>query len=238
MSAWALILLGGHLVFAEPPAPDLAEERAPQPPREPPATCTYDTWTWSVTLRRSVERRRVQKPYAELRAEDKAPDWATTGCTLCNEDQQEVAVPGAPSVRVCHAYAERVRQALERAVSAGFRVETLVGYRVGRSVGPVVGGKRTRYGWHAYGEALDVNSGANGMYTTCARDKRAPVTAADLTACRRTLGGAWNPAERPRTSLTADGPLVRAFADVLAWGWGGERADGTKDLMHVSPDGY
>ena len=204
----------------------------------PPATCTYDTWSWSVVERRAVLPRHVSKPYAELTDEEKAPDWAATGCTLCREDQQTVRVAGLPPVDVCRAYAPRVREALQAAVDAGFRVETLVGYRVGRSGGPVVDGLRTRYGWHAYGEALDVNSAANGLYTGCAHDARPPSDATALAKARRTLGGDWNPARRPQTSVTADGALMTAFRRVLGWHWGGERSDGLKDLMHVSPDGY
>ena len=205
---------------------------------EPPATCTYDTWTWSVTRRQAVEPAHVVKAYASLTDEEKSPDWATSGCTLCREDQEEVSVAGLPAVRVCRSVAARVREALQAAVEAGFRVETLVGYRVGRSGGPVVDGKRSRYGWHAYGLALDVNSGANGLYVGCARSATPPRSAADLAACRRTLGGDWDPRRRPAASVTVDGPLATAFSRVLGWRWGGERADGLKDLMHLSPDGY
>ena len=205
---------------------------------EPVRTCTYDTWSWSVAERRAVGHRHVSKPYADLTAEEKAPDHATTGCTMCREDQETVRVAGLPEVAVCRSLAPRVREALQAAVDAGFRVETLVGYRVGRSGGPVVDGLRTRYGWHAYGEALDVNSGANGLYVGCARDGAPPVDAKGLAACRRTLGGDWDPARRPATSVTADGVLTAAFRRVLGWRWGGERSDGLKDLMHLSPDGY
>jgi len=59
-----------------------------------------------------------------------------------------------------------------------------------------------------------------------------------LEACRRGLGGDWDPAKRPATSLTPDGPAVQTFRRVLGWRWGGARADGLKDLMHLSPDGY
>jgi len=238
MSPWAPALLCVSLLAAGGPVPSGAEAEPPPPAREPPATCTYDTWTWSVTLRRSVDPRHVQKPYADLGAEDKAPDWAATGCTLCREDQQEVVVAGAPRVRVCRTYAEKVRRALEQAIAAGFHVETLVGYRVGRSGGPVVDGRRTRYGWHAYGEALDVNSEANGLYSGCARDATPPADPRALAGCRRTLGGEWDPARRPTRSVTAEGVVMKAFRDHLGWRWGGERADGLKDLMHVSPDGY
>ena len=133
------------------------------------------------------------------------------------------------------AYHADVAQA---AANAGARIETLVGYRVGRSGGPVVRGKRTQFGWHAFGEALDINPNANGLYHHCQRNTPAPRTEAELGTCRRRLGGFWRPGSQPASSLTPDGAIVAAFRRVLGWHWGGERIDTMKDLMHVSPDGY
>ncbi len=204
----------------------------------PPATCTYDTWTWSVVARRAVAHRHVSKPYAAVTAAERATDWPTTGCTMCQEDQERVAVAGMPAVRVCRHFAPQIQTALEAAAAAGARVETLVGYRVGRAGGPVVHGKRTQYGWHAFGEALDINSAQNGLYAHCRRDTDAPHTRAELGRCRRRLGGTWQPETDAARSLTPDGALVAAFRRVLGWHWGGERRDTMKDLMHLSPDGY
>lgn len=203
-----------------------------------PTTCSYDTWTWSVTARRIVGYHHVSKPYARLTAEDKAPDWATTGCTLCSEDQEKVIVAGLPAVRVCRYFAPRIQKALQAAADAGARIDKLVGYRVGRSGGPIVRGQRTQYGWHAYGEALDINPEANGLYSGCKRNTPAPRSRADLGRCHRRLGGFWRPDVDPARSLTPDGAIVAAFRRVLGWRWGGERTDTMKDLMHVSPDGY
>jgi hypothetical protein len=222
VTSWLLALLG----FA-------AAEPSP-----PPRQCTYDTWAWSVESRRAVEPRHVTKDYRALTDEEKAPDWVTSGCTICREDQEELQVPGLPAVRLCRSVVAGAREALLQATTAGVRIETLVGYRVGRSGGPVVDGKRTRYGWHAYGMALDVNSGHNGLYAGCARDERAPRTPSDLATCRLSIGGAWDPTARPATTLTAGGALLKAFESTLGWRWGGARSDGLKDLMHVSPDGY
>ena len=204
----------------------------------PPATCTYDIWTWSVVAHRAVDHRHVSKPYSEITAEEKASDWSATGCTICREDQETVAVAGTPSVLVCRHFAPQIRQALQAAVEAGARIDKLVGYRVGRSGGPIVNGKRTQYGWHAFGEALDINPDANGLYGHCARKAPAPRTSAELAGCQRRIGGAWRPEDQPARSLTADGAIVAAFRRLVDWRWGGERTDTTKDLMHVSPDGY
>ena len=38
-------------------------------PADPPATCTYETWTWSVVARRAVHHRHIAKPYAQLTEE-------------------------------------------------------------------------------------------------------------------------------------------------------------------------
>ena len=203
-----------------------------------PSMCTYDTWTWSVVARRAVAHRHVSKPYAQVSPGERAPDWSATGCTLCREDQVKVAVAGMPPVLVCRAFAPRVEEALQAAANAGARIETLVGYRVGRSGGPVVRGKRTQFGWHAFGEALDINPNANGLYHHCRRNTPAPRTEAELRTCRRRLGGFWRPESQLATSLTPDGAIVAAFRRVLGWHWGGERTDTMKDLMHVSPDGY
>ncbi len=154
----------------------------------PPATCTYDTWTWSVVARRVVEHQHVSKPYAQVTEDEKASDWNVTGCTTCREDQERVAVSGLPPVLVCRHFAPRIREALEAALQAGARIETLVGYRVGRSGGPVVDGKRTRYGWHAFGEALDINSKSNGLYGNCKRNTAVPRSVAELGPCRLRVG--------------------------------------------------
>ena len=207
-------------------------------PANPPTTCTYDTWTWSVVARRPVANRHVTKPYAIVTQGEKASDWSVTGCTVCREDQEKVAVPGLPAVLVCKFYAPRVQEALQAAVKEGAQIDTLVGYRVGRSGGPIRHGKRTRYGWHAFGEALDINAGANGLYGHCQRDTTAPHNRADLGRCRRRLGGNWLPETQPARSLTPGGAIVLAFHRILGWHWGGERTDTMKDLMHVSPDGY
>ncbi len=207
-------------------------------PAGQPATCTYDTWTWSVVARRAVHHRHVAKPYAQLNEEEKASDWSVTGCTMCREDQEKIALPGVRPAYICKFYAPRVQQALQEALKAGAEIESLVGYRVGRSGGPVVRGKRTQYGWHAFGEALDINSNDNGLYAHCKRDTPAPHNRAELGRCRRRLGGYWLPETQPTRSLTPDGAIVSAFRRILGWHWGGERTDTMKDLMHVSPDGY
>ena len=207
------------------------------PPRS--ELCTYRTYQWSVTEKRAVNRRTVTKPRAELTAEEKAPDFEVSGCTVCREDQVEVAVEGMPAILVCYYHADKVRKALEETKDSGtFKVETLTGYRVGQTRGKVVDGKRTLLSNHSYGTAIDVNARFNGLYGSCNLKKLPPRKSGDIKGCRRRMGGAWNPAEAPRTTVTPDSAMYRAFVDILGWRWGGEIEGRTKDFMHFSPDGF
>jgi hypothetical protein len=205
---------------------------------EAPRTCTYRTYAWSVSSKRAVDHRTVTKPRAELSADEKAPDFETSGCTVCREDQVEVQVEGLPAVTVCRHYAEGVREALEAIRGSGrFEVHSLKGYRVGRTRGAVVEGRRTRFSAHSFGTAVDVNAAHNGLYGGCDLGGRVPSGARDVTGCRLRIGGRWDPTVRPDTTLTEGSITVRAFREHVGWRWGGAISGATKDFMHLSPDG-
>ena len=205
---------------------------------EAPRTCTYETYAWSVTEKRAVDRRTVTKPRAELSADEKAPDFETSGCTVCQEDQVEVRVAGLPPVTVCRYHAEGVRKAIAAVRASGrFEIRTLKGYRVGRTRGAVVEGRRTRFSNHSYGTAVDVNAGHNGLYGGCDLGGRVPAVAKDLKGCRLRIGGHWDPGARPTTTLTASSIVPRAFEEHAGWRWGGAISGATKDFMHLSLDG-
>jgi len=222
-------------LFAILAAASLVEEAPPEPRS---TTCTYKTYQWSVVEKRAVNRRSVTRDRADLTDEEKAPDFEVSGCTVCNEDQVEVAVEGMPPVRVCYYYADKVKKALEQIRDSGtFKVKTLTGYRVGQTRGKAVDGKRTQFSNHSYGTAIDVNRAANGLYRSC-RLEKGPRKAAEIKRCRRGIGGTWNPGKRPRTTVTPDSEVYRAFRDLVGWKWGGEIEGRTKDFMHFSPDGF
>ena len=63
-------------------------------PAAQPQTCTYADWTWSAAERRAVDIREVEKPYSALRDDERD---ALTGCSICREDQVEIAFLYAPS---------------------------------------------------------------------------------------------------------------------------------------------
>jgi hypothetical protein len=192
--------------------------------REPSRTCTYRTYAWNAATRRAEQAREVRKAYADLTA---AEIDASTGCSVCEEDQVEVRVPEVAPFRVCHLVAARVERALRAARAQGSVVRTVTGYRVGLTRGDVdASGRRTGFSNHAFGIAVDVNEASNGLYDRC--ERFGP-------GCRLLRGGAWRVGE-PGTITAGDG-IVSAFA-AEGFAWGGAIAGRQKDFMHFSPSGY
>lgn len=206
---------------------------AEEAPPSPSDTCTYRTSSWHVKKKRSVNRKKVTKTRAELTDEERDPD--DPRCTVCLEDQVKLELDGMPSVRVCRHYADKITEALQEAKAAGFRVKTLTGYRVGRTRGKVVDDMRSQFSNHSYGTAIDINAGHNGLHARC-KLKSTPKTAADIKRCQVRVGGAWDPEKRPKTTITADGPVHAAFTTF--WKWGGAIEGPIKDFMHFSITGY
>ncbi len=187
-------------------------------------SCTYRTYKWNVDLRRAVEHETVRHPYDELAPEEID---ASSGCTVCEEDQVEVEVTPLRPFRMCSSLAPEVRAVLTDLLAAGEPINEVVGYRVGRSRGDVdLHGNRTEFSNHSYGIALDINPLQNGLYDHC--DNFGPL-------CRLIRGGPWRPGE-PGT-LTADGRIVIEMRKA-GFEWGGEIAGRQKDFMHFSPSGY
>ncbi len=214
------------------PTPELA-------PRPTPETCTYTTYQWSTAKGKSVNRRTVQKKYAELTAEEKAPDFHKSGCTVCSEDQVEVAVAGLPAVEVCWYYAPMVMKALE-ALQADpqFRIRELVGYRCGQTRGRLVDGLRTEFSNHSFGTAIDINASFNGLYRRCDLKGKVPTSARDIARCTKGMGGAWNPEKNYKETVTPGSKAYQLFTTLVGWKWGGEIDGRLKDFMHFSVDGF
>jgi hypothetical protein len=189
-----------------------------------PQTCTYQSFRWNVVSRRAEAPERVRRPYDALREEEID---AASGCTVCEEDQEWIALAPLPRFRVCHRYAERVRTVLASLLAEGAPLHEVLGYRVGRTRGALdANGQRTVFSNHSYGIALDINPQANGLYHDCPHFGP---------GCRLVRGGPWQPGARG--ALTADDPIVRALK-AAGWRWGGEIAGNQKDFMHFSPSGY
>jgi hypothetical protein len=164
----------------------------------------------------------VDKPYAELSASEKGP----FGCTPCEEDQVDVTLSDGLRFRACRIAAERVRDALERSLSDGQRLVSVIGYRPQVSKGDMDGlGNRTRLSNHSFGVAFDLNEAYNGLYNDCPRWGPGCVLA---------KGGPYRPGEA--LSLTPASPAVKRLKSA-GFVWGGALAGRQKDFMHFSPGG-
>lgn len=185
--------------------------------------CTYTTWAWHVEAGEPQAIETVSKPRSALSPEEQHPDLP---CSICQEDQVEVALEGVEPFRICRAVANDVRDSLEFAQLAGFPIETVTGYRVGRTRGAIdAEGRRTEYSSHAYGVAVDINRQWNGLYDHCEL-----ITP----GCQLRQGGVWSPDDpRSITQRTAIYQTMRG----MGWEWGGELAGRQKDFMHFSPTG-
>jgi hypothetical protein len=191
-----------------------------QSPRE----CHYSYTIWNARARRSMGRRAVSKPYAELSPEERGP----LGCTPCEEDQVEVRLSGGLTFRACRAVAARVRAALEASLADGQRLVSVVGYRPQVSKGATdERGNRTQLSNHSFGVAFDLNEGANGLYNACPRWSP---------GCALAKGGPYRPGADV-LSLTEESPAVRRMKEA-GFDWGGLLPGRQKDFMHFSPNGY
>lgn len=186
--------------------------------------CSYQTWAWDTHSRKAVNHEVVHKPYSDISADEVD---AYTGCSVCEQDQQEISVAPLKPFKMCWVLASQVEEALRHLLVTGEPITEVVGYRVGLTRGPVdAAGLRTRFSNHAFGIALDINPQANGLYENCVEFGE---------SCRLIRGGEWFPGQPG--SISADGAIVAGF-DRIGLRWGGEISGRQKDFMHFSPDGY
>lgn len=192
--------------------------------RSEPSDCSYEMQVWNVYEKRSVITKNVEHPYSELRPEEIDP---VTGCTVCSEDQERISILPLQLFSVCFKLAPRVRSSLGDMVRNGALINTVVGYHVIKSRGPIDGnGNRTGFSNHSFGTAIDINPEQNGLYDTC-------ITFGP--ACRLIRGGEWRPGT-PGT-LDKNSDIVSLFKEA-GFKWGGEIAGKQKDFMHFSLTGY
>ena len=186
--------------------------------------CTYSTYEWNTIARKAVNFREVKKPYDQLLDNEIDP---VSGCSICREDQVFIKLPKTPQLRVCKYLAENIEKALEISIAHGLKINSLKGYRVGKTRGvPDELGNRTQYSNHSYGIAIDVNAENNGLYDRCLQFGP---------ECRLIKGGRWN--EESIDSLRLDSPLVIEMINA-GFKWGGNILGKQKDFMHFSISGY
>lgn len=187
--------------------------------------CSYDSYQWNTIKQRAENFTRVRKSYAELSSDEIDP---RTGCSVCEQDQRLIHVPGIEPVPVCKNVASSYQAILNDARANGFEIHSLVGYRVGKTRGDAdTAGRRTKFSNHSFGIALDINSESNGLYTNCL---------AFGSHCKLRRGGPWRPHSDP-ASIAADSRLVREMRS-MGFQWGGQIKGRQKDFMHFSPSGY
>lgn len=185
--------------------------------------CTYKTWEWDTVQKKSVHHRTVSKAKAELTKEEQSE---VKGCTVCQEDQVDLRIDKHPLFKVCKKFAAQIKRAIEKAQVEGFVIDSIVGYRVGKSKGPIdSAGLRTEFSNHSFGTAVDFNSEKNGLYDFCIRFGP---------ECRLIRGGPYL-AERPG-SITVKSPIYKSMREV-GFKWGGQIAGKQKDFMHFSLNG-
>ena len=185
--------------------------------------CTYRTWEWDTLAKKAINPRLLSKPRRELSTEERGP---INGCSVCAEDQVEVRLDGVPPFQICRAFGDRIRRAIAKARAEGFPILSVVGYRVGKSKGPLnAAGVRTQFSNHSYGTAIDFNADKNGLYDHCAHFDQ---------HCQLRRGGEYRPHDR--AALTKASSLYRALKDE-GFKWGGEIQGKQKDFMHFSMTG-
>lgn len=237
-------LLALALVVVMTPVDARSQDSAREPSVDlshgaPPAdkTCAYTLRNWHVRSRTSRAAPRVVKPYDQVTQDERDP--LEPRCTVCESDQvlidpASLGLTGVRPFRVCHVYAEQIAAALKRIVEQGdFDLVEIMGYRPGRTRGPVVDGFRTVLSNHSFGTAIDINPGSNGLYKDCSINESVKP---GLGKCSLSIGGKWDPVRWPRKSITTRTSVYREFTRF--WKWGGEVPGSTRDLMHFSISGY
>lgn len=185
--------------------------------------CTYNTWEWDTVAKKAVHHQKVTKLKADLSDLERGE---TSGCTVCEEDQTEIRLDGLPVFKICKTFQDRIIRAINKSRSHGFPIHSIVGYRVGKSKGPLsASGLRTQFSNHSFGTAIDFNSEKNGLYDSCVQFGP---------ECKLLRGGEYR-RDMPG-SITQESILYKAMLNE-GLKWGGEINGKQKDFMHFSIDG-
>lgn len=188
----------------------------------PSKNCHYQTWDWDTKENRSINHHSVVKAYSDLTNEEKGK---IPNCTLCEEDQVEIKLPTVPIFKICRVYEKFFHQIIAEAKKENFPLISIIGYRVGKSQGPIdAQGKRTKYSTHSYGIAVDFNSEINGMYDSCLSFNR---------DCKLIHGGKYQP--KTPGAIHTQTTIYKELSK-LGFHWGGEFVGRQKDFMHFARD--
>lgn len=194
------------------------------PANSQPSSCSYQSYKWNVKLKQAVEVNQVQHSYSSLKQYEVD---AETGCTVCQEDQIQINLPGVKTFSVCHFIANELEHKLLTLIENGEVIYEVTGYRVGMTRGDVDKDfNRTQFSNHSFGIALDINPKQNGLYDQCLVFSE---------SCRLLRGGPWRAGYIG--SLTRESLIVRELSR-LGFRWGGLIQGKQKDFMHFSPSGY
>ena len=186
--------------------------------------CSYTSYDWNTYTKASVNHRKISHLYSMNQPYE---IHQATGCTVCEQDQIEISLPGVSGFKVCKFLAANIKTALSTATKNGAKIFLVTAYRVGMTKGDIDStGIRTQFSNHSFGIAIDINAEQNGLYDHCIQFGP---------ACRLIRGGAWQPDQVG--SLTANSQLVIAFSQI-GLKWGGKIQGQQKDFMHFSPNGY
>lgn len=185
--------------------------------------CHYQTWSWSVREKRPVNIRQIKTYKKQLTSQERG---TVEGCSVCQEDQADIRLPGLPPFQMCKRFAATIESHLIKIKNSGFPIKELEGYRVGKTKGMIDSqGLRSEFSNHSYGTALDINASLNGLYENCI---------AFNSECRLSRGGSWIP-HRPG-AITPASIVVNELKEAQ-FKWGGELPGKQKDFMHFSPNG-
>lgn len=188
-------------------------------------SCHYQDWRWNVAQQRAVQQTTVSKDTSMLLPGELD---AKSGCSVCAEDQQAIKLNGLPEFSVCRKYAQLVQDTLVSLMRQGERINSVIGYRVGRTRGDLdAQGNRSGFSNHSFGIAIDINTEHNGLYGNCVQFGP---------QCKLLRAGPWRPGDDPY-SLQQDGLIVKTFKQA-GFKWGGEIKGQQKDFMHFSLTGY
>ena len=188
-------------------------------------TCHYQDWRWNVAQQRAVQQTTVSKDASMLLSDELD---IQSGCTVCAEDQQAIKLDGLPEFSVCKKYAQVVQDTLFSLIHQGEKINSVIGYRVGRTRGEMdAQGNRSGFSNHSFGIAIDINTDHNGLYGNCVQFGP---------RCKLLRAGPWRPGDDPY-SLQAEGLIVKTFKQA-GFKWGGEIEGQQKDFMHFSLTGY
>jgi hypothetical protein len=188
-------------------------------------SCHYQDWRWNVAQQRAVQQTAVSKDASMLLSDELD---VQSGCTVCVEDQQAIKLDGLASFSVCKKYAPLVQETLMKLIRQGEKINSVIGYRVGRTRGDIdAQGNRSGFSNHSFGIAIDINTDHNGLYANCVQFGP---------QCKLLRAGPWRPGDDPY-SLQPDGLTVKALK-LAGFKWGGEIEGQQKDFMHFSLTGY